>query len=267
MLGERGQLMSVHCPRSKRGSPTTAFTLVELLVVIAIIAILAALLLPALTRAKAQAQSAKCKSNLHQLGIALQMYADDTSKYPFAYLPSTDQTDVHFWFNFLFRYHSLQWTNQNIHCPAYRGQVRYETYDVSPGLVVWMPDGSYAYNSNGTGDQNLGLGGAFVEDLRLGPQPRPISATQVIAPSEMFAMGDARRVGFLPQVDGDAFMPGHFVKYDREIQLLRHENGFNFVCCDNHVTLVKRIDFMNPTNSWQNWNNDHKPHKENWPRQ
>src|SRR6266446_574063 len=71
------------------GKGACGFTLIELLVVIAIISILAAMLLPSLARAKAQAKRIQCVNNLHQMGQALQMYGDDNHAYPLAIGSST----------------------------------------------------------------------------------------------------------------------------------------------------------------------------------
>ncbi len=67
------------CGSQPAGKP--AFTLIELLVVIAIIALLAGVLLPVLGRGKAAAQGTACLSNLHQIGLALQLYVQDNDNH------------------------------------------------------------------------------------------------------------------------------------------------------------------------------------------
>ncbi len=89
-----------------------AFSLVELLVVIAIIGIRAALLLPTLSKAKAQANSIACKNHLRQMSLALEMYVQEHNhKYPPAILA---------WWAKLGPYYPLKWTNPRNRLPSRR---------------------------------------------------------------------------------------------------------------------------------------------------
>ncbi len=86
-----GMKLSIHSAKNQsasddrryrvHGGGAAGFTLIELLVVIAIIAILAALLLPALARARREAQRTQCLSNQRQIGLAYAMYAGDFSEF------------------------------------------------------------------------------------------------------------------------------------------------------------------------------------------
>src|SRR3954468_15849704 len=104
--------MTKYCKVKKvRCSRESGFTLIELLVVIAILAILAAMLLPALAKAKGKAQSIVCLSNVKQWSLAFWMYEDDNDEvFPYEGTPAALDAPVNTnaWYNSTASYMSQQ---------------------------------------------------------------------------------------------------------------------------------------------------------------
>ncbi len=237
-----------------------AFSLIELLAVLALTAILAALLLPVLSRSREEAQSTSCKNHLHQIGLALQMYVQDNGWYP----PLAERGTPILCFDRLLPYYSLSWTNASWNCPTYIANQGI----VSRDLVFNTSSGiSYAYNWWGIVHGWPGCPKAIFQ-LQLGLGHLPKNSRKelaVVSPSEMYAIPDARSEVVSNGIAGNIKMdPWSYSAVGVSEAPPPHAQGYNILFCDTHVSLVKRRDYLYPPRSAINWNCDHQPHPEAW---
>ena len=216
-------------PRRPTGAHgRTAFTLIELLVVIAIIAILAAMLLPALSKAKATAQGTACLNNLKQWGLATQIYVADNQDY----LPRegtanppnmpSSTADQNNWYCLL---------PQAIGLPWYYANDWRTNANADVGHSIWIcPSNTRRSNGNNLFHYCLNDGFDGIGTPPAGNDHTDIKMTAIpFSPTVVVWMFDSKN---LP-----AWGPQNYV------HTTLHNNGANFVFLDGHAKRFKNTEY------------------------
>jgi prepilin-type N-terminal cleavage/methylation domain-containing protein/prepilin-type processing-associated H-X9-DG protein len=272
-----------------RNDSRSGFTLVELLVVIGIIALLIGILMPALTRAREQANTVKCGANLHTIGIALTMYVNQYNAYP-GHASLVAGTTAAIWPTRLRVYTN---NDQGVFlCPSQDPRFEWSAIVPATGIKATKADSmygyetgelvlavatvpfSYAYNDWGTypptsdSRQQKGLGGDIPP---LAFRSREVRAGQVKVAADMIAIADAttdRSWDF--NIDPREFdqWPGrlHGGK-GKPLPAMTPDpiRGPNVLFCDGHVEWHTQREMTTlvingqPSPMAPRWNNDNRP--------
>ena len=258
----------------------SGFTLIELLVVIAIIAILAALLLPALSRAKDKAGKIACVSNLRQLGIAQNLYIDDSNQlFPSTKIangtpgtPSDYSEDLPRWLDLT----DVEYLNNQ----SGTSYGRDAWFNVLPTYIGSKPLWQYALSTTGPQDFNMGnnifhcrtaLARGIDQSLNVGTrvifhygmnskgmweqkatiQTLPLKTSVVKNPSAFVLFSDERvRADEIPYYGTDATKAntlGSPQSYTSRLSS-RHSEGANIAFSDGHVSYYKYAYAVIPYN-------------------